>query len=99
MASAAKSRLSEPTILALVEARHADPFSVLGPHEVKGGIVIRAFVPGATRLEVIEEETGAVAGRYVAVGKGLKDGDRVVTAGVHSLEEGQKVKIEDEANL
>ena len=62
MASAAKSRLSEPTVLALVEARHADPFAVLGPHEVKGGIVIRAFVPGATRLEVIEEETGAVAG-------------------------------------
>ena len=30
---------------------------------------------------------------------GLKDGDRVVTAGVHSLEEGQQVKITDEASL
>lgn len=44
-------------------------------------------------------ETGAAAGRYLPVSSGLKDGDRVVTAGVNSLEEGQKVKIEDEASL
>ncbi|MGD9511937.1 MAG: 1,4-alpha-glucan branching protein GlgB [Geminicoccaceae bacterium] len=62
MASTAEVRLSDPNVLALVEARHADPFSVLGPHEVKDGIVIRALVPGAARLEVIEEENGAVTG-------------------------------------
>lgn len=44
-------------------------------------------------------ETGAAAGRFVPVTSGLKDGDRVVTAGVNSLEEGQKIKIEDEASL
>ena len=44
-------------------------------------------------------ETGIPAGRYVPVTKGLKEGDRVVVAGVHSLEEGQQVKIEDEASL
>ena len=62
MASAAKSRLTDATIRSLVEARHDDPFAVLGPHEVPGGIVIRALVPGASRLEVIEEASGAVAG-------------------------------------
>jgi RND family efflux transporter MFP subunit len=44
-------------------------------------------------------ETGAAVGRYLPVASGLKDGDRVVTAGVNSLEEGQKIKIEDEASL
>ncbi|WLS03075.1 efflux RND transporter periplasmic adaptor subunit [Shinella oryzae] len=44
-------------------------------------------------------ETGAAAGRYLSVSSGLKEGDRVVTAGVNSLEDGQKVKIEDEASL
>ncbi len=52
---------------------------------------------GVVRLAAIE--TGVAAGNYVPVTKGLKDGDRVVTAGVHSLEEGQQVKIEDEASL
>ena len=55
-------RLSTATIRALVEARHDDPFAVLGPHEAPGGVVIRALVPGATRLEVVEEATGAVVG-------------------------------------
>lgn len=44
-------------------------------------------------------ETGAAVGRYLPVPSGLKEGDRVVTAGVNSLEEGQKIKIEDEASL
>ncbi len=52
---------------------------------------------GEVHLAVIE--TGAAAGHSVPVAKGLKEGDRVVTAGVNSLEEGQKVKIEDEASL
>ena len=55
MASAAKSRLTDATVRALVEARHDDPFAVLGPHEAPGGVVIRALVPGAARLEVVEE--------------------------------------------
>ena len=62
MASAAKSRMTDATVLALIEARHDDPFAVLGPHEIAGGIVIRALVPGATRVEVIEEATGKTVG-------------------------------------
>lgn len=54
-------------------------------------------VKGEVRLAAIE--TGPARGGAVPVVKGLKEGDRVVTAGVHSLEEGQKVKIQDEASL
>jgi RND family efflux transporter MFP subunit len=44
-------------------------------------------------------EAGAVIGRSLAVSSGLKEGDRIATAGVNSLEEGQKVRIEDGASL
>lgn len=52
---------------------------------------------GAVHLAPIE--TGAVSDRTVLVSSGLKAGDRVVTAGVNSLEEGQKIRVEDEASL
>ena len=72
-------RLSTATIRALVEARHDDPFAVLGPHEAPGGVVIRALVPGAARLEVVEEATGAVVGELTqrheaGLFEGLLDG-------------------------
>ena len=70
MASAAKHRLPEAGVRALVEARHEDPFAVLGPHEVAGGIVIRALVPGAVRLEVVEEGAGAVVGELESAPRG-----------------------------
>ena len=63
-------RLSTATIRALVEARHDDPFAVLGPHEAPGGVVIRALVPGAVRLEVVEEATGAVVGELAQRARG-----------------------------
>src|SRR4051794_14243906 len=62
MVGAAKSRITDATVQALVEARHDDPFAVLGPHETPDGVVIRALVPGADRLEVLEEGSGKVVG-------------------------------------
>jgi 1,4-alpha-glucan branching enzyme len=38
---------------ALAEARHADPFSVLGPHIEPGGVVVRAILPTAERVTVL----------------------------------------------
>ena len=43
---------------AIVMARHGDPFAVLGPHDG----VVRAFVPGADTVSVIDAATGEVAG-------------------------------------
>jgi 1,4-alpha-glucan branching enzyme len=46
-------------IAAIVEARHGDPFSVLGLHMTDAGAVIRAFAPGAVSLKARDIDTGA----------------------------------------
>jgi 1,4-alpha-glucan branching enzyme len=38
-------------IEAIVDATHGNPFAVLGPHEVAGQPVARAFIPGAESVE------------------------------------------------
>ena len=51
--------LAEAEAHALLDARHGDPFRVLGPHPVPDGVVVRAIRPGARRVEVVERKTGA----------------------------------------
>ncbi|MBV9521720.1 MAG: 1,4-alpha-glucan branching protein GlgB [Alphaproteobacteria bacterium] len=46
---------------ALLQARHGDPFALLGMHDVAGAIVVRVFLPWARELAVIDAETGSVA--------------------------------------
>lgn len=43
--------------------RHGDPFSVLGPHAQEGGTSIRAFLPGARQVEVLDACSGHPLGR------------------------------------
>jgi 1,4-alpha-glucan branching enzyme len=57
-------------IAAIVEARHDDPFSFLGMHRSAGGIIVRAMLPTAERMAVVEATTGAVAGIGVRVHPG-----------------------------
>jgi 1,4-alpha-glucan branching enzyme len=38
---------------ALADAQHADPFSILGPHVVKEGVAMRAFLPHADRVTIV----------------------------------------------
>src|SRR5512137_1588756 len=57
--------LATAEVAAIVEGRHADPFAVLGPHEVGGVCVVRAFVPGATRVDALAPD-GAVLTRLAA---------------------------------
>jgi 1,4-alpha-glucan branching enzyme len=47
-------------ILAIVEARHGDPFGFLGLHEAKDGLILRTFQPWAERMEVLDRETREV---------------------------------------
>ncbi len=49
------SRASEEDIAALVGARHADPFSVLGPHAEGAGTILRALAPGANKVTALIE--------------------------------------------
>jgi 1,4-alpha-glucan branching enzyme len=38
----------------IIEARHHDPFTVLGKHSVGGGTVVRAHIPRATEVTIAE---------------------------------------------
>jgi 1,4-alpha-glucan branching enzyme len=53
--------------MAIIEARHDDPFSFLGMHASREGIVVRAMLPAADRMAVVDQATGAVAGNGVRV--------------------------------
>ncbi|ALK07922.1 1,4-alpha-glucan branching protein GlgB [Blastochloris viridis] len=55
-------RLEADDILAIAAGRHSDPFGVLGWHDVGAVRVVRAFVPGADEVAVIDE-AGAVLAR------------------------------------
>ncbi len=46
---------------ALAEARHPDPFSVLGPHVDGSGVVVRACIPTAERVTVQRSGAASVA--------------------------------------
>jgi len=46
---------------AILRARHGDPFAVLGLHQTPAGYVIRAFVPGAVRVEAVTPAGGVIA--------------------------------------
>jgi 1,4-alpha-glucan branching enzyme len=46
--------LTRGEIDALVRGMHPDPFAVLGPHEVAGGLAIRVFRPGVRKIELTE---------------------------------------------
>jgi 1,4-alpha-glucan branching enzyme len=57
-----KPTLSTRDIGLLADARHWDPFSVLGPHPVGGGgLAIRVIYPQAARVHVLGETGGETA--------------------------------------
>jgi 1,4-alpha-glucan branching enzyme len=59
--------ISPDALTALVEGRHGDPFSILGPHPSHGVTVIRAFLPGAENVEIIAADSNAVLSRMHTV--------------------------------
>jgi len=50
--------LEASALEALLAARHGDPFAVLGLHEVDGRWWLRALLPGADAVEVIDTASG-----------------------------------------
>ncbi|MFN3724546.1 MAG: 1,4-alpha-glucan branching protein GlgB [Paracoccaceae bacterium] len=54
----ADALINETEAWAVVEGRHGDPFSVLGPHKRGGQWVVTAFVPGADTLSVLVGKAG-----------------------------------------
>jgi 1,4-alpha-glucan branching enzyme len=53
------NRPPKDAVGAIVSSTYGDPFAVLGPHGVAGGVAISAFVPDAETLTVIERDGGA----------------------------------------
>jgi 1,4-alpha-glucan branching enzyme len=50
------STLPAGTIDAIVGGYHGDAFSILGPHEHSDGLVIRAFLPQAVAVDLVETD-------------------------------------------
>ncbi|WP_312289991.1 GlgB N-terminal domain-containing protein, partial [Stutzerimonas nitrititolerans] len=53
---------SDGDVDALVRAEHGDPFSILGPHPDGDGLVVRAYLPNALGVEVLERASGRMLG-------------------------------------
>jgi 1,4-alpha-glucan branching enzyme len=69
-------RAPQAELDAFLAARHADPFALLGPHAVPGGVVVRAFVPHAEFLDVLHENRRVALDRRDDAGffEGLVEG-------------------------
>ncbi len=79
--------LIDPTAAAdIARGIHADPFSVLGPHPHDGGYVLRAFLPGADRVEAIAAASGeSVATLQPAGAEGVFAGALAAPPGPYRL--------------
>ena len=76
--------LNQQDIERICDASHEDPFSVLGPHRMSDGRVsVRAFMPGAQQVLVIDADSGRV---LATLAKRHDSGffERVLTAALHS---------------
>ena len=60
-------RRPDPQIAAVVEARHSDPFSFLGMHKTPDGIYVRAMLPGAQDMWVVESASGEVVAKALQI--------------------------------
>ncbi|MGN5374211.1 1,4-alpha-glucan branching protein GlgB [Sphingomonas hankookensis] len=63
----------DDAIAALLGGRHADPFSLLGPHAGPDGTFVRAWLPGAQRV-LVHDLSGKVLGELRPVGDGIVEG-------------------------
>ena len=52
---------ADSAIAAIVAGRHGDPFAFLGMHEAEGVLCVRAFLPDAAAMSVVDSASGAVA--------------------------------------
>jgi 1,4-alpha-glucan branching enzyme len=56
-------RQRDPEIQAIIEARHGDPFSFLGMHRTAHGVCVRAMLPAAQEMAVVDAVTGELVAR------------------------------------
>ncbi len=73
-------RADPEEIAAIVAARHADPFALLGLHETPAGLAIRAFAPGAEALVATTPEGTQIVTLERAHPDGFFEGLTALTA-------------------
>lgn len=64
-------RLDSGSAEALADARPVDAFAILGPHRSDTGSIVRAFLPGAVRVDVAGRGDGR---KWIELEPGLVDG-------------------------
>jgi 1,4-alpha-glucan branching enzyme len=60
-------RQRDPKIEEVVAARCGDPFACLGMHRTDNGVCVRAMLPGAREISVVDSASGKVAGKGALV--------------------------------
>ena len=60
-------RQPDPEVEAIVEGRHDDPFSYLGMHQTSTGICVRAMLPTAQEMAVVQSATGKIVAKGVQI--------------------------------
>ena len=67
--------LDAADVLALLAARHGDPFAVLGMHaDASGAQCVRALLPGADAVELIDAADGTLGRRILRDGEDAAHG-------------------------
>jgi 1,4-alpha-glucan branching enzyme len=62
-------QLDPQSAAALARGFHGDPFAVLGPHDLHEGRIIRCFLPGATKVEILRRSDGRVLSKLEPEGE------------------------------
>ncbi|MCG2583735.1 1,4-alpha-glucan branching protein GlgB [Massilia sp. TS11] len=60
--------LDASTLQALQAGQHGDPFAVLGMHSVDGKLCVRALLPGAATVKVVDENSGKTVASLARIG-------------------------------
>src|SRR5579872_2476347 len=58
-------RIDPAAAQALEQGAIGDPFALLGPHPTEGGVIVRAYVPGAQAVQAVRD--GVVLAELTAV--------------------------------
>jgi 1,4-alpha-glucan branching enzyme len=87
--------VSPEAVRAIVESRHGQPFSILGPHvEEAGGVkksVVRTFQPDARRLWIVDTKGKDLAEAVKTNGDGFFEAD----LGTRAVDAPYRVKVEN----
>ena len=79
--------LNENDIHLLMQARHADPFGVLGMHHHAHGVGVHVLLPDAARVSLVRKSDGQVVGELQRVANLRHDGQRFVRRNAVALHE------------